>query len=456
MAGIGFTLRRMLGEKGLAGPIKAFSYAALVSAGPWLTSSLALAALGIWSAFGHGSQEMRAFLAIVNYCFAFSLVGVGFTQLVASRYLADRLFEGKLETFSPAFAAILAPLLGVQALLAMAFLWFVPLPLPVLAGALVLYLALNGTFLAMVFLSAAHDYRAVALAFVAGCATSLGGALWGGQLWGLAGQVCGFAAGTSLTFVALSARIDREFGPPTGEAPGLGRYFIDMWPLAFAGFAYNLAVWTDKLLFWYHPDTRDIVAGPLHASPVYDDAMFLAFMTIVPTLALFLMKVETDFYDKYRAYFATIASRDSLARLLTVKDEMARVVRESLGLVIKIQGTITFFVVLLAPEIVARVGTNWLSAFVFRTGAIGAFMHALHLIVWVLLQYFDFRKEAAAVAACFLFSNFLFTLIAFSGGLPAYGYGYAASSAVTLLFGLVLLDRNLRDLEYHIFMKQPL
>ena len=33
MAGIGFTLRRMLGEKGLLGPVRAFSYAAVVSAG---------------------------------------------------------------------------------------------------------------------------------------------------------------------------------------------------------------------------------------------------------------------------------------------------------------------------------------------------------------------------------------------------------------------------------------
>jgi uncharacterized membrane protein len=81
----------------------------------------------------------------------------------------------------------------------------------------------------------------------------------------------------------------------------------------------------------------------------------------------------------------------------------------------------------------------------------------LHLTVLILLLYFDFRKEAAALGLVFVTTNGLFTLVSITqGGFASYGFGYAISSAVTLLFGMILLDRNLEDLEYHVFMKQPL
>jgi uncharacterized membrane protein len=233
--------------------------------------------------------------------------------------------------------------------------------------------------------------------------------------------------------------MDREFGAPHGTAPELAGYFKKYWPLAVTGLAYNLGIWIDKIVFWYAPLTGRGVAGPLHASPAYDNAMFLAYMTIIPALGLFLLKVETDFYDQYRAYFSTIAAR------------------ESLGLLVKLQGAVTLVAVLLTPEIVEVLRLSWLSVFTFRAGVIGSFFHVLHLTVLILLLYFDFRKEAAALGLVFVATNGLFSLVSIAqGGFASYGFGYAIASAVTLLFGMILLDRNLEDLEYHVFMKQPL
>ncbi|MFN3429791.1 MAG: exopolysaccharide Pel transporter PelG [Candidatus Sericytochromatia bacterium] len=457
MAGIGFTLRRLLGSDGLSGPLQAFAYATVISSGPWLTSSLALAMLGTWSALTPGGQATDVFLAIVSYCFAFSLVGVGVCQMVASRYLADRLYEDRPDTFAPAFAQLLMPLLGAQLVVSATFAACVPLPLLVKVAAVTLYLALNGTWLAMVFLSAAHDFKAIAWAFAIGWGLSLALGLSGSHTAGLEGQITGFAAGAAFTFFALLARLDREFGVPRRSAPELGAYFGRYWPLVVTGVAYNLGIWIDKIVFWYTDGPGHAVAGPLRAAPVYDNAMFLAYMTIIPALALFLLKVETDFYDEYRAYFSAIAAREGLGVLLAVKARMAAVLRESLGLLVKLQGTLTLAIVLLAPEITAALKISWLSLFVFRVGVIGAFLHVLHLTVMILLLYFDFRKEAAALAVVFLASNWLFSILSVTqAGLAAYGFGYAVASAVTLLFGLALLEANLRDLEYHVFMKQPL
>lgn len=455
MAGIGFALRRMLQEGGFGGPLKALSYAMVISAGPWLASSATLALLGM-GGLAAGSHDHEVFLAIVSYIFAFSLIGVGACHMVASRYLADQLYGDRWETFSPAFSRLAAPLLGAQALVAAVFLTFVPIGLWEKLIAMICYVAITGTWLAMVFLSAAKDYRIIVGAFGAGFVLSVLGGLYGARFGGLAGQLAGFTAGFWLVFLILLGRIRHEFGLPESEAVGLGGYFKRFWPLAVTGLAYNVGIWIDKILFWFHPTVGAQVAGALHVAPIYDNAMFMANLTIIPALGMFLLRVETDFYDAYRAYFAAIASHARLSDLMRLKSEMALTLWRNLMLVLKVQLPITIAAVIFAPEIVGALRLEWVSVFVFRFGALGALLHVLHLMVTILLLYLEFRREAMAVAVTFAFSNAALTLLSFTGGLAAYGLGYASASALTLFVGLFFLARAFGQLEYHVFMRQPL
>jgi uncharacterized membrane protein len=456
MAGIGFTLRRMLNEGGFGGPVKALTYAMVISSGPWLASSATLAVLGSQSALREGSHDHLVFLAIVSYIFAFSLIGVGVCHMVASRYLADKLYEDRWVTFAPAFSRLAAPLLGAQAVIAAIFLSFCPLGLFEKLAALIGYLAITGTWLAMVFLSAAKDYRSIVTAFVGGFVMSVVGGILGSQHWGLAGQLVGFSSGFFFVFVVLIGRVRMEFGLPTTEPEGLFFYFRRFWPLAVTGLAYNVGIWIDKILFWYHPEAGMRVAGPLHVAPVYDNAMFVAYMTIIPALGMFLLRVETDFYDTYRAYFAAIAAHARLADLTRLKEEMATALWRNLMLLLKVQAPITIGAILFAPEVMRALQLQWLSVFVFRFGVMGSMLHVLHLMVTILLLYLEFRTEAMAVAVTFAVTNALFTVVSFAGGPAVYGVGYAASSALTLFVGLALLARSFEKLEYHVFMRQPL
>jgi uncharacterized membrane protein len=457
MAGIGFTMRRMLRSQGLGGPMRAFGYAVVIGSGPWLSSSLAMAILASWSAtFGGSGGTDRVFLAIVAYCFAFSLIGVGACQMVACRFLADCLFERRWDDLAPSFVQLLVPLLLVQSLIAWVFLQFVPVSLTLRVTTVVLYAALNATWLVMVFLSAAHDYRRIAQAFGMGLLVSVVAGVTGGAHWGLTGKLIGFTFGNVIVFFALLQRLDREFGWPVATTPRLWAYFRKYWQLVVVGFAYNLGVWIDKILFWYQPGPSEQAAGLLRIAPVYDNAIFLAFLSILPAVGLFLLKVETDFYDAYRGYFSAVAARDSLSAILAAKARMVASLKGNLGLLLKIQGLLTVTLVLFTPEVMRMASSSWASTFVFRIGLLGAFFHVLHLSALTLLLYFDDRSSAMYLALTFLVTNGLFTWVAFYGGLPAYGYGYAVASAVTLVTGLWLLDRAVRNLEWRVFMDQPL
>lgn len=452
MAGIGFALRRMLEDPGFAGPVKAFGYATLLTSGPWIAASLALALLAATSALAPHSNENHAFLALVSYAYAFSLIGYGAIQMVASRYLADRIYEGRPEAVAPAYTRLLFPLLLGQLVVGSCFLAFVPLPVLARLAALLLYLALNGIWLAMGFVSVAGQPRGPALALGFGLVVSLVAGHVGGTLGGLSGQLLGYASGHVLSFLLLQRQVDRCFGPASFAPSGIARAFRQYAALAWTGLAYNLGCWIDKILFWGHAGTGESVAGWLRSAPTYDNAMFLAYLTIIPALALFLIKVETDFYDRYRAYFRAIASHANLAELLRLKEQIRAGLRSHLVLLLKVQAPLTLGLMLFAPELLRALDVSWLSVFVFRTGVFGALLHGMHLVVLVLLLYFDLRLQAAALATLFCVSNALFTLGAFQGGLGAHGYGYTLACGLTLWVGLALLQRALDRLEYHVFM----
>ena len=455
MAGIGFTLRRLLRDGGLAGPLRAFMYASVISAGPWIISSVALATLAtIGPRFGR-ADDYPVFLGLVSYVYCFSLIGVGVFHKVVSRYLADRLFEGRPEYFSSTFAATMSALLGGQAIAAGVYLHFLQLEPAVELAVLLLHLAVNGTWLAMIFLSAAKDFRTIILAFLLGGTVCVFGAILGGMWLGLAGQVAGYGAGFLLAFTLLVLRVKVEFGLPRIRPDGLLGYYKTFWPLFVAGFAYNLGIWADKILFWWHPATGETIVTALRVSPVYDNATFLAYATIVPALAMFLLRIETDFYDTYRGYFAAIAAHARLDEIRRVRGQMVDALRRDLGMLLKVQAPITLTAVLFAPEIFQALGLNWASIFVFRYAALGGVFHVMHLMVMILLLYLEYRIEAMLLALTFLGSNLLLTWLIFPLGAPYYGMGYLLSCGLTLIVGVHMLVRAVRDLEFHVFMKLP-
>jgi uncharacterized membrane protein len=169
---------------------------------------------------------------------------------------------------------------------------------------------------------------------------------------------------------------------------------------------------------------------------------------------VFLLKVETDFNDRFRSYFATIAAQRDMTGILAAKSAMADSVRAGLGLVIQVQAPITLALLVGAPALTQALGLSWFSVSVFRLGVLGALFHVLHLIMLILLLYLDFRRGAAGMAVVFLAANGLGTAWAFGGGLETYGLGALTAHLLTLGLGYALVEWRLHHLEFHVFMRQ--
>ena len=67
--------------------------------------------------------------------------------------------------------------------------------------------------------------------------------------------------------------------------------------LVAVGLLYNLGIWADKFMFWFFPPTSQPIIGALRASLIYDLPVFLSYLSIIPGMAVFLVRIETDFVE---------------------------------------------------------------------------------------------------------------------------------------------------------------
>lgn len=455
MAGIGFELRRILSRDTFSSQLRAYLYAALISAGPWMLSILCIAVLGLFRGAGMNPHAHEVFRATTTLTYALSLILVGGVQLVATRFLADKLYinrpEHSLSAFFTAATMVLAIGLPIEYVLLQAFL----LPLLYKLVAAALFGVISLIWLGMIVLSAVKDYTSIVLAFVAGTLASIAGAFIFGSWYGLVGFFTGYAVGQALLFFWLLARILAEFRPADIWDWELFAYFGKYWELALVGFLYNAAIWADKMVFWTAPDAR-LITPWFHTHDLYEAPVFYAYLSVVPMMSIFLVRIETTFYEHYRNYYGRILERAPLSAIVEERHGMVRALKQSLREVFISQGSLTLLCIAFAPDIAALTRLDPLQISILRIALLGAFLQALFSLVMVVLFYFDLRREVLILSITFLLSNSGLSWASIQLGQQWYGYGYCYACLISLLVGYGLLSTNMNKLEYITFARQPI
>src|SRR6476469_3569538 len=107
MAGIGFELRKILKRDSLLSMLRAYSFAAVISSGPWVLSIVGILIIGVLSYTVVVPQFLIVqFQVSVTYVIACSLILTGAFQLSYTRFTADRLFEKKPDLILTNFHAV--------------------------------------------------------------------------------------------------------------------------------------------------------------------------------------------------------------------------------------------------------------------------------------------------------------------------------------------------------------
>ena len=455
MAGIGFELRALLRRRSFLGFAAGYGYAGLIGSGPWIFSIVGVMAIGALSGgFVHPTEDTQRFLVCVTWLLATSLVATGALQMRFTRFVADRVYEGQRGAVLPNLLGALtltSLLAGAASTAAVLLLFDAP---PALCVVLVAgFVVLCDTWLLVVMLSGLKAYRTVVAMFFIGYAA---GALLAVALrrFGTTGLLAGFVAGQAILLFLLLDQVMSAWPGDEWVSFAFLRRRATPAHLGAIGLSYNLAIWIDKLLFWMSPLTGSTAFGPLRHSIIYDLPIFLAYLSTIPGMAVFLVRVETDFAECHRAFYDAIRAGATLAELERLKDAMVHSVREGLASVVKVQGFTVLLLILAGPRLLELAGISPLYLSLLYVDLVGVAVQVLLLVVLNIHFYLDRRGDALALSLLFLFANAGLTAVTQHLGPAFYGYGFTVAVVLTALVGLISVSRALDKLEYRTFMLQ--
>ena len=456
MAGIGFELRRLSRSDSYLGKLRAYFYAGIVGSGPWVLSILAILVLGFMSlGVVVPPRLISQFQTSVTWVIALSLIYSGGPQLAYTRYVADRLFEHRDgEVLPNLFGILLVTSVPLFMVSLPAALMLLPGTSPAYRLLMVVGLGqLNIVWILTVLLSGLKQYKGLLTLYLFGYGGAVGmGLALGHAGFGLEGLLLAFVLGQTLISLGSLALLWRAY--PPGRLIGFdflrhGR--LKLWLLP-TGLLFNAGVWVDKFLFWLWPGTGHVVIGALHASVIYDTPVFLAYFTIIPGMAVFLLRMEVDFVIAYDRYYDAVREGGALSSIRHHREQMVITAREGIYDILKTQGFTLLGLMVLGPALLDFFGIPRLYFPLLVIDAVGVSLQLLVMAGLNILFYLDRLRAAAAMSGLMFLGNLVFTLITFDLGPFYYGYGFVVAMLISSIAILAVCNRILDRLDYATFM----
>ena len=466
MAGIGFELRQILKEKSLTAVLKTFGYSAILSSGPWVISMIIILAIGLSNIylFQNGEPNDIMLKASVTYVSALALSSVftGFLQLPFTRFIADRMYEQRYYLVLPNFLGVLIVIISIGFFLALAVALFIfdsQSNLFILLYT-ALFVVLSCVWIANILAASLKLYKHVIIFYLLGymaiyiCSIFL-------REYEIIGLLVSFIVGNSVLFILLFLGIvyyypsfnknNKKFIRFDMFKQNFGKFY---WKLAWSGMFYNIAIWIDKVIFWFTPIIGYMVIDKLHASMVYDFPIFLAYLSIIPGMAIFFFRLEVDFAKAYEDFYRAINKHGTLRQIKRHKQSMINAVKRSIQEILFVQGIFNIFLFLSAEKLFELLLLPKLYLPLFYVDVIGVQLQLGFMSILAYLYYLDRQKEALYYTLFFVVINALLTWISIQLGPYFYGYGYSITLLILFVASISTLNRILQELDYETFMLQ--
>ena len=453
MAGIGFELRKHLNRDSYEGMIKAYGVAGVVGSGPWVICIVGTLFIGLLAQSRvEEPEQLGVFLASVTCLTAVSLMFSGASQVALARYISDRIFEDRKEKVLPNLIGAIV----LNTLIAGTFASFIATT--VLEGNLLYRVLMVATFVTLtnvwllsVFLSSIKEYWLVVGMFFTGylVGVSLAVAL---APYGAQGLLGGFLVGQSVLQFGMLVCVMRAFPSSSLMTFDFIKRRGVVGSLVLIGLLYQVGIWIDKFVFWANPETSMTVLGPIRISLVYDIPIFLAYLSCIPGMTVFLLRIETDFAHRVKALFETIRQGGTLGEIEARRNEMVLSIRGGMRDILQIQGITAVAVIFAGPAIFSAIGIPESYLHLFSIDVLGVGVQVLLLSILTVCFYLDFRRLALLLCVGFAGSNLVLTLITHELGPRFYGCGFTGAVILTTVLCAAALTRKLERLEYEVFM----
>ncbi|MCG3088001.1 exopolysaccharide Pel transporter PelG [Sporosarcina cyprini] len=458
MAGIGFELRKLFKEEGIVRTFRAFGYSTFMTVGPMLLCiGLVLLLKEMMGLYGGFRSDSELFIATMTYCFIFSIILTCGLGIVLTRFVADQVYEKKYdEVISSLYGALLL-ILPLAAIIAFIFLRGVSGSLGYKMTAYLLFMELVILWIQTVYISAMKDYARIFKGFAFGIVTALfvGWILF--QFTAIERPVVALLACViGIGIVAVQLMLHFEQVLPRSENRnyfGFLYYFRKFPALSVSGIFVYSGVFVHNFVYWLQTDAM-VVADGYRLMPFYDLPVFYGYLSVVPSLVLFIVIVETAFYEKYRIFYSNVVSGAAYERVNRAKESMQSSLLAGVSFLIEVQLLFSLLSVALGLLWLPKIGFTMEQLDLFVILVLGFFFFIITFVLLHLLMYFDDKKGVFFCSSAFFLLNGVFTFVALNWGLD--GAGLFAGAVVSLAITILRLLHVLRNIHYFTFCPQPL
>lgn len=458
MAGIGFSLRNSFVSESLTARLGSLGHSAVVAAGPWLLAIFSLGVITIVCEPVSGIVTLVEFRTGVIYAFSISLVVAAPIAIVSTRLVSDAVFASQFDRIGALFIAALLSTAAIAPpviVYLFVFLFEVRDGFAVVTSALTVLVSL--IWIAMAFCGTLKEYRRVTEAFAYGLLFSTAGVITMSIFgYGPAHMLGAFTAGLSISFLLLSDRILQLFPDRSknamAEVLALLKSTAQRPLLATAGLLAAATIWIDKWIMWSWSPIRETAPNGLSHAPLYDSAMFISCLAVIPSLALYVVSLETSLLERTRIYFNAVLHRQTLRTIEEEREALESATISSLNRVIVFQLAASAIVVMLAPQIVELLNLRFEQITILQYGAIGVVFQFIFVTSSSIVIFLDRRW-------CFLFlqlfavvTNGVFTAFSIWLGQDFLGLGYLFAFMCSGIVAYACMVHTLADLNYLTFL----
>ena len=268
-------------------------------------------------------------------------------------------------------------------------------------------------------------------------------------------MVLGFSAGLMVTFLGLSVRVMATFPQPMPDAwagfTALRTGFTSYRSLAIGALAGTAAVWVDKWVFWFSPVGERVSGGFVHA-PLYDSAMFIASLVIIPSLASFVAKLETEFFDRYQRYYGSIKSHGTIGQIEDARKRLTAHTLDTLVLITIAQAGLCAILIMTAPMLVGALNLQFRQIAILRYGSLAAVFHFVFIASTSFLLFFDRRWLYLGLQVLFFALNLILSIVTVKLGQDYYGVGYFLACLISSFLAYVFATVTFQDLNFLTFI----
>ena len=181
-----------------------------------------------------------------SLCFAFSLIFTGLFQMLATRYIADRLYMKEPSSLIPCFMGLLVITLISQSIMGALFFYNVLADWRYVFVSTALYVIISTLWNTMIFISATKNYMLIVGGFAVGSLISFVSGYYLGLKIGMIGYLFGFCVGQFVIVMVLAGSLLKEFNFYKNVDFNFIHYFRKYPELCITGLVINLSVWIDK------------------------------------------------------------------------------------------------------------------------------------------------------------------------------------------------------------------